>query len=221
MNMQKAAKVFARVWGVLGIAFVLFHTGSLIVGGINRLVAGPEYNIIDKVIDNFLTATGTIQRWNMFSPNVGDESSAPIVALTFKDGSRKLLHSPATPPMVREDLETFFVHNLSDEERAMEWITHVGDGRRRKLDSRIINCVSTPWAQRTTYARWMLQQYMDENPEKAGDIVRVDLYETEVIHNGGEPLPRRGQYVHYMFIYPESDPLWPKGIGTSIDAPPP
>jgi hypothetical protein len=143
-----------------------------------------------------------------------------MLAITMKDSRRVLVQSPATPVMADLPEERFFDYNLEDHQLAMHWMVHVNDGRRRKLDSRIIEPVSDAALQRTTYARWMLQQYIASHPDEADNIDRVDLHEYAVVHNGGEPLPRRGSQVHYMFIYPELDPLWPRNLQPTVKAPP-
>jgi hypothetical protein len=121
--------------------------------------------------------------------------------------------------MIHLQDDRFFDANVADEQLAMDWMIHFGDGRRRKLDSRVHDPVSNGPLLRTTYARWMLQQYMHANPHEVDNIVRVDLYLIEIRHVGPGDMPMREPGVSYMFIHPKDDPLWPAGISTSIDVP--
>lgn len=219
-----------RAWrilcGVAAAVLVAGHTLALVGGALNRLIAGPEYNTIDRVAGNLLTATGTIQRWNMFSPNVGDGSFCPIVVLTIDDpaaagGKREvILQSPSTPPMLTLTDEHYMRRDLPVDDRRMEWLGHFGDSRRRKLDSRVIDPVAGEWEQGTTYARWMLRRYMHENPDIAPHIRKADAYVALVRHYGRPPLPLR-EDCYLVRVYPQTDPLWPPSVSTSILIEPP
>lgn len=219
-------KVWRLVCGVAAAVLVVGHTGALIGGAINRLLAGqgnvaaaPKYNSVDRVVGSLLTATGTLQRWHMFSPNVGGSDWAPVLVITLKDRSRVLIHSPATPPMIDPAADLRFDAALGPDQSRMEWVFHFNDGRRRKLDTRILDPVAGKrWMQSTTYARWMLCRYLRDNPGVESQIKCADLYGIEVVFYGDEPLPRRGRY-YYSYIYPQFDPLWPRGVPTSIKAP--
>lgn len=218
--MQKLRIIWRRVLGVLIAAFIFAHTLAIIGGAINRLAAGAEYNAFDHFAGNLLTATGTIQRWNMFSPNVGDWTYAPVLRLTFKDGTQELIHSPATPELVDLPIERFHAHDATADELAMRWKFHIWDGRRSKLDSRVTQPVAGTWQQATTYARWQLVKYIRENPERAKDIAKVDLLDIQVYFAGEKPLPRRADWF-YEHIYPQTDPQWPAGIEPTFKLPVP
>jgi hypothetical protein len=122
--------------------------------------------------------------------------------------------------MVNLSDDRYFKHDLTAEERRMAWAGHFGDARRRKLDTRIIDPVAGEWEQGTTYARWVLDQYMHENPEVAPHIRKVDLFVAVVTHYGQPELPVR-EACYLVRIYPQTDPRWPVGITTSVLVDPP
>jgi len=214
-GMARAQRIWRITCGIAAAALVLAHTLALVGGAINRLAAGPEQNVIDKMAGGFLGATGTLQRWNMFSPDVGDECHVPFLLVTFRDGSKRILSSPATPPMAGGDPLLLARGMIREEQRRMEWTGHFADARRRKLDTRISDPVSGTWEQGTTYARWLLNKHLGAHPQDAERIAFVDLYIAVVRHYGEGELPRRGD-LYYISVYPQFDPLWPPGIRTSL-----
>lgn len=198
--------------------FVLAHTSALVLGNIDNLLAGDPFGDFNDHARTLTTAVGTQQRWNMFSPNVGNWSSCPVLLIEFKDGRKELVHSPATPPMIDASVVEQLDRDLAGEKRAMQWIVHFGDGRRRKLDSRAADPGSGYSYQRTVYARWALEHYLRDNPHERGNVLRIDLFRARVAHIGNDELPHL-EGMDYMFIYPELDTQWPKCVGTSFARP--
>jgi hypothetical protein len=226
MGMSRLQSAWRVVRGIAAGAIVVVHTLAIIGGAINRLAAGPEFNLIDRAAGSILTATGTIQRWHMFSPNVGDASFCPVLVLTLDDpkgqGGRRqvVLPSETTPPLPWLADERYLKPNLSVQERMMKWQGHFGDARRRKLETRVIDPVAGEWEQGTSYARWVLRDFMDRNPELAPHIRKADLYVAIVRHYGAKTLPVR-EDCYLVRVYPQTDPLWPQGVSTSVLTDPP
>lgn len=223
-NRHPALLAVKTVWrwgcGVVIALFVVAHTSALVLGNIDNLLTGDPFGDFNDHSRKLTTAVGTHQRWNMFSPNVGNWSSCPVLLIEFKDGRKELVHSPATPPMFDASFADQLNPRLPAEKRGMGWIVHLGDGRRRKLDSRAADPGSGYSYQRTVYARWALEHYLLDNPHERGKVLRIDLFRARVAHIGHDELPYLDG-MDYMFIYPELDPQWPKGIGTSFARPGP
>ncbi|MBX3458475.1 MAG: hypothetical protein KF696_00765 [Planctomycetes bacterium] len=214
----KAAKRW--IGGPIIALFILAHTGAIVLSGIDNMLEGDPFGDFSDYARNLMTALGTHQRWNMFSPNVGNWSSCPVVLVEFKDGRKELLQSPATPPLHDVSVADQLDSKLPPERRAMQWITHIGDGRRRKLDSRAADTGAGYAAQRTVYARWTLEHYLRDHPHERDNVLRIDLFRSRVRHVGDGLLPQFDG-MDYLFIYPELDAKWPKGVGTSFARPGP
>ncbi|MBK8205814.1 MAG: hypothetical protein IPK87_03350 [Planctomycetes bacterium] len=207
------------VKGLVIATLVIVHTAAIIVGCADPLLKNDPLGDFDDYANHLMTATGTAQRWNMFSPNVGNSSATPVLLIVFKDGRRTLVHSPAEPLSTTLTVEDYLSKDLAADKRTLNWLVHIGDGRRRKLDSRAAVPDYAFSHQRTVYARWMLEGYLRENPAEQGNVARVDLFRARVAHVGGGDVPRLEGF-DYMFIYPELDAKrWPAGVGTSMARP--
>ncbi|MCC7508915.1 MAG: hypothetical protein IT464_06040 [Planctomycetes bacterium] len=205
--------------GCVVATLVIVHTAAIVIGCADPLLKNDPLGELDDYADHLTTATGTSQRWNMFSPNVGNSSATPVLLIVFKDGRRTLVHSPAEPLSATLSVEDYLSKDLASEKRTLNWLVHIGDGRRRKLDSRAAVPDYAFSLQRTVYARWMLEGYLRENPHEQGHVARVDLFRARVAHVGGGDVPRLEGF-DYMFIYPELDAeRWPAGVGTSMARP--
>ncbi len=205
--------------GFLIAILVSVHTVAIVIASSDALLKNDPLGELDDHAHHLLTATGTTQRWNMFSPNVGNTSATPVLLIVFKDGRRTLVHSPAEPLSQVLSVEDYLSKDLADNKRTLDWVVHIGDGRRRKLDSRAAVPDYAFSLQRTVYARWMLEGYLRENPHEQGNVDRVDLFRARLAHVGSGDVPRLEGF-DYMFIYPELDAeLWPAGVGTSMARP--
>jgi hypothetical protein len=209
-------KLIRQIWnwasGLVICALMCAFIATLLVHNISNLYAKAPDEDLKKYSDNLLSATGTMQRWNMFAPNVGTFSHSPVVVIVMKDDSRVALHSivePDTPNWT----EPFLIPNEEgDDARQYEWRFHFGDGRIRKYESRVAS-PDPGWSQiRTIYTRKRAQEWITDNPGRKKDIQRIELWRVKIRHPGyGQPLCCESVEVLNVHPWGEGD-RWPVQI---------
>jgi hypothetical protein len=181
-------KLIAQLWkwgsGIFIGLLVCAYVATLVVHNTFNLFRDAPDPTLERLADNLLSATGTSQRWNMFAPNVGTFSHSPVVVLVMKDGSRVAIHSivePDTPNWT----EPFLIPNEApDEQRLYDWRFHIGDGRIRKYESRVV-APDYAWSRiRTIYARQRAEQWLAEHPGRKKDLQRIELWRVKIRHPG-------------------------------------
>lgn len=188
--------------------FVCVHLCALLACNVWQLVPGDDHESLRRPPRKYINAIGIQQRWNMFAPQVSAYAGAPVLVIGFRDGSFEFVHAETTPELVHQPPNLLQIHKLPPEQRACRWNYHIVDGRMRKFESYTTRSGLQFLPIRTAWTRWMLVQWLHENPGRKADVVIVQFAKADVVYDGDGPLPRIDS-VTPMMIEPRFDPQWP------------
>lgn len=189
-------------------AFVCVHLLVLLAYNIAQATPGEGGSWLPGAARSYIHALGIHQRWNMFAPQVGASAGAPVLMIGLADGTFVYRHADTTPVLISPVANQMQIHKLPPQARACHWNYHVVDGRMRKFESYTTRAGAQHVPIRTTWTRWMLQQWLAENPGLAKDVVFVQFARAEIVYDGEGPLPRMDAMTP-MLIEPRMDPHWP------------
>lgn len=152
-------------------------------------------------------ATGTHQRWNMFSPNVGNAASTPVVVVTLQDNSQRLVF-PLTESGLPHDVPLLKLKDVP-----VDWVYHIGDGRIRKLESRIINPDPGYFGLRMRYLKLALEGFKQRHPDLAGKVMYARLAAVSIRYVGAHPRPVV-DHISFIDTMPFNHPGWQPPVPT-------
>ena len=223
MERRTLQLIIAPVRWVLGIAiavFVVVHVASLLLINLDKvlpddaLVQRSNFRETPELNDDLLTparyyasATRTEQRWNMFSPNVGKRFSVPVVMLELKHAKYEYLHSPVEGDLIQHVNLARDIRKIPESQRQYEWKFHMGDGRLRKMESKFTRPKHFH-IERTVYTRWRINQWLEANPEKRDQLLRVHLLRVTVRYDLDDDAPVLDS-VTRLQLWTWHDPHWP------------
>lgn len=198
--MTPIRKVLKFVVGALIAAFVLVHLSVLLILNLKPFFKTQSVPLAEEATD-YSYVLGVHQRWNMFSPNVGNSADTPVIVITMKDGSTQYLYA-LTESGLPKDVA---LHNATG--TPVAWVVHVGDGRIRKLESRVTNPEPAYWSVRMRYVQIAMEQWRRENPALAPKVAFTRLAAVSIRYAGPQPRPAIGG-MRFIDTMPFSNPAW-------------
>lgn len=188
--------------------FVCAHLAVLLTYNVLQLMPGDRPEPLYKATNRAMQAAAIGQRWDMFSPNVGSSAGAPVLVLGFADGSFEYVPSDSMPGLQAPVPDLLQIHKLPVQARACAWKFHLADGRWRKFETHVCKPGPAYMPLRTTWTRWMLQQWLSRNPQRGEALRIVQFARAEVVFDEPGPVPRIDRVTMYQ-IEPRMDPHWP------------
>jgi hypothetical protein len=199
--------VISKVWRVARVlvisTFVVVHLLALALLNLKPLFQKfpDDLRVPHSTAMDYGHATGTHQRWNMFSPNVGNAASTPVVVVTLSDHSQRLVF-PLTESGLPHDVPLLKLKDVP-----VDWVYHIGDGRIRKLESRIINPDPGYFSLRMRYLKLALDEFKQRHPDLAPKVTYARLAAVSIRYVGAHPRPVV-DHISFVDTIPFNHPAW-------------
>ncbi len=194
----------------------------------------PIYDKVDWAFDTTIwhgRATGALQAWGMFAPNVGSWSDTPTIVVYYVGGEEEILYSTTQPRLRNVDPGVNFLtafpsleeRKKSGEDHLLDcnWRLHVLDARIRKVEFYVTQYDQYGlWAYRRAYIRWRLVEHLRSHPQRQGTLDHAQLYSVRYEHPAlpdfGNLNPRRSSVITAVRLLADyraaEDSDWPKNL---------